>query len=215
MVNPHCGKSKHTRETCFKLNGYPDWWDEFKARKQRDGTLNGTSGRAALAHAEPHLSLISHAESSISPTIDGSAPFHSSGNSGYALFNSTQDTSNGWILDSGATDHMTNDPTDLISTTHPQRANIANANGVTYPVTGAGTVSLSKSLLLSNTLLVPSLSSKLLSVGQATEDLNCCALIYPKFCLLQNILTKEIIGRGTKKGDSIIWMISVKAKLIK
>ena len=35
---------------------------------------------------------------------------------------------------------------------------------------------------------------------QATEELNCCALIYPKFFLFQDILTKEIIGRGTKRG---------------
>jgi hypothetical protein len=39
-----------------------------------------------------------------------------------------------------------------------------------------------------------------MSVGQATEELDCCALIYPHFCFLQDILTKEIIGRGTKKG---------------
>lgn len=144
----HCGKSKHTRETCFKLNGYPDWWDELKARKQRDGTVSGTSGRAALAHAEPHLSLLSHAESLISPPVYGSALFRSSCNFGYALFNSTQGTSNGWILDLGATDHMTNYPTDLSSTTHPQRTKIANANGVTCPVTGARTVSLGIPLII-------------------------------------------------------------------
>lgn len=143
----------------------------IQGQEKHDATADGTSGRAALAHAEPHLSLISH-------PVDGSAPPHDSGKCGYALFTSTQGTSSGWILDSRATDHITNDPTDLLITTHPRRAQIANANGVTYPVTGAGTVYLSDSLSLSNTLLVPSLSSKLLSVGQATEDLNCCALSY-------------------------------------
>jgi hypothetical protein len=39
-----------------------------------------------------------------------------------------------------------------------------------------------------------------LSVGQVTEELNCVVLIYSHFCLLQDILTKEIIGRGTKRG---------------
>ncbi|CAL2267119.1 unnamed protein product [Prunus armeniaca] len=24
----HCGNPKHTRDTYFKLNGYPDWWEE-------------------------------------------------------------------------------------------------------------------------------------------------------------------------------------------
>ena len=47
---------------------------------------------------------------------------------------------------------------------------------------------------------MPSLSHKLLPVSQITKELNCAVLIYPTFCLIQNILTKEIIGRGTKRG---------------
>ncbi|CAL2278311.1 unnamed protein product [Prunus armeniaca] len=78
----------------------------------------------------------------------------------------------GWIIDSGGTDHMTFDPHDFLNTTQPRQTCIANVNGVTYPVTGAGTVELSFSLSLSNTLLVPSLSNKLLSVSQLTEQLN-------------------------------------------
>ena len=58
---------------------------------------------------------------------------------------------------------------------------------------------LSPTLPLSNTLLVPSLSLKLLTVSQVTKDLNCAVLIYPTFCLIQEILTKEIIGSGTKR----------------
>ncbi|KAL6336046.1 hypothetical protein AAG906_003673 [Vitis piasezkii] len=30
----HCGITKHTRETCFKLHGYPDWWHELQAQKK-------------------------------------------------------------------------------------------------------------------------------------------------------------------------------------
>ena len=55
-------------------------------------------------------------------------------------------------------------------------------------------------LSLSHTLLVPSLSNKLMSVSQVTEELNCVVLIYSTFYLLQDVLNKEIIGRGTKKG---------------
>ena len=61
-------------------------------------------------------------------------------------------------------------------------------------------MAVSPSLSLSNTLLVPSLSNKLMFVGQVTEELNCVTLMYHTFCLLQDILTKEIIGRGSKKG---------------
>ena len=26
----HCGEGRHTKEECFKLHGYPPWWDELK-----------------------------------------------------------------------------------------------------------------------------------------------------------------------------------------
>ena len=182
----HCGGNKHTSETCFKLHGYPDWWTDFQARKCRD-TTESNPGKAAVATAEPHLSLILK---SSSHTTEGNV----------LICSNHDDDSNAWILDSGATDHMTFDAADFSKRSTPRRSSIANANGGLSAVTGAGTVMLSPSLLLSNTLLVPSLSHKLLSVSQVTKDLNCVVLIYPSFCFLQDILTKEIIGCGTKRG---------------
>jgi len=32
----HCGNQKHTRENCFKLHGYPDWWNDLQAKKCHD-----------------------------------------------------------------------------------------------------------------------------------------------------------------------------------
>ena len=52
----------------------------------------------------------------------------------------------GWILDSGATDHMTYDKTLFQSMTRPYRKCVATANGSTAAVVGAGTVSLTPSL---------------------------------------------------------------------
>ena len=105
---------------------------------------------------------------------------------------------------------MTFDPSDFSNTTPPRRTCIANANGATYPVTGDGTVPLSPSLSLAHTLLVPSLSNKLMFVSQVTKELNSVVLIYSTFCLLQDILSKEIIGRGTKRvggGGGILYYL--------
>jgi hypothetical protein len=107
---------------------------------------------------------------------------------------------------------MTFDFNDFSYTTLPKRSHVATANGVPCLVTGAGTVTLSPSLSLSYTLLVPSLSHKLMSVSQVTADLNCVVLLYSIFCLLQDILTKKIIGRGTKSEDYTMSMTSVQAE---
>jgi hypothetical protein len=143
-------------------------------------------------------------------TAQGDSSILEPGNCGTALCSSSRDDDkSSWILDSGATDHMTFDENDFSKTSQPQRTCIANANGVISLVTGAGTVDLSPTLSLEHTLLVPSLSHKLLSVSQVTEALNCVVLIYSTFCFLQDIITKEIIGRGTKRGGSIMLTILV------
>lgn len=192
----HCGNPKHTRETCFKLHGYPEWWNDFQTRKKCEGTSgNADTGRAAVASAEPQFSLTTQPE-----TTNSSTALSDQGNCGQALITCHDHDESRWIIDSGATDHMTFDSHEFSHISPPRRTCIANANGVQYPVTGAGTVALSSSLSLNHTLLVPSLSNKLLSVSQVTTDLNCVVIMYPNFCLLQDILTKEIIGRGTKKG---------------
>ncbi|XP_047957786.1 uncharacterized protein LOC125208009 [Salvia hispanica] len=38
----HCGKNKHTRDTCFLRVGYPEWWNERqKARAQAKFSVVG------------------------------------------------------------------------------------------------------------------------------------------------------------------------------
>jgi hypothetical protein len=144
---------------------------------------------------KPHLSLVPHTKS---PDVDSVLDI---GKIGSGLATSSNDGNcNAWLLDSTTKNHMTFDDTDFTTRSTPRRTCVENANGVVSSVIGAGTVSLSPSLQLSHTLLIPSLSHKLLSVGQVTKELNCVVLMYSHFCLLQDILTKEIIGRGTKRG---------------
>ncbi|RVX00624.1 hypothetical protein CK203_030400 [Vitis vinifera] len=153
-------------ESCFKLHGYPDWWNDLRAKKGRDvGNKDEGSATAVVATAEPQLSF----------TPQMTMP--NSGNCGCACYTLTNDGYRGaWLLDSDATDHMTFTTTNFTTTSLPRCTNIPNANDITSPITGAGTVTLSPTLQLHNTLFVPSLSHKLLS----------------------DILTKEIIGHGTK-----------------
>jgi GAG-pre-integrase domain len=104
------------------------------------------------------------------------------------------------LIDSGATDNMTFSEKDLSEITEPRIDKIFNANGIGYLVEGAGNVQVTQSLVLDNTLSVPFLTTQLVSVRQITEDLNCVVLMFPDFCIFQDILTKEIIGRGSKRG---------------
>ena len=94
---------------------------------------------------------------------------------------------------------MTNDSSDFVVSAPPSKSNILNATGGSFPVISGGTVSITPTLSVSNSLYVPSLSCKLLSVSQITKQLNCRVLMYPHFCVLQDIHTGTVLGRGTEK----------------
>ena len=65
----HYSSLKHTCETCFKLHGYPEWWNDFQAKKKRESTsINEGTKRKVFANAKLYLSLIAKPESIIFST---------------------------------------------------------------------------------------------------------------------------------------------------
>jgi hypothetical protein len=78
-----------------------------------------------------------------------------------------------WIIDTGASDHMTKDSNQLQSFFSSSKSVISTANGSTSLISGEGSVILSNTLTLDIVLVVPSLEYNLLFVGQITSTLNC------------------------------------------
>ena len=168
-----CGNVRHNRDTCFKLHGYPKQWHELQAKKKKDTTtLEEGTGKAVVVTVESQLSLCPMTSSSTSMKP---------GNWRQVFCSSNSQDASAWIIDSGATNHMTFDPMNFSQSTPPHRTCIANANRVAQPIVGVGTVALSPSVSLSHTFLVPTLSNKLMSMSQITEELNYVVLMYSTF----------------------------------
>lgn len=119
-------------------------------------------------------------------------------NLGKALITS-EGKDSGWIIDSGSTDHMSYNKSLFEYMISLIKKIGVTANGDMVPVTGTGSIALSPTLSLHGTLLIPSLSKNPCSVGQTTEQLDCTVLMFPTFCLFQDILTRVIIRRDTKR----------------
>jgi hypothetical protein len=79
--------------------------------------------------------------------------------------------SHAWIVDSGASDHMTGDST-LFSSYSPCAGNhkIKIADGSFSAIAGKGSVVLSPSLTLKDVLHVPNLSCSLMSVSKLAQE---------------------------------------------
>ncbi|PRQ29721.1 putative RNA-directed DNA polymerase [Rosa chinensis] len=105
-----------------------------------------------------------------------------------------------WIIDSGASDHMTYDKSYFTDLSSPLVSYVTNANGEAFPVLGSGSVCITPTLELHNVLYVPDLSHHLISVPQLNAESKCSVTFYPMYVIFQDLLTREIVGRGYLRG---------------
>ncbi|XP_042012321.1 uncharacterized protein LOC121760762 [Salvia splendens] len=304
LICSHCGKKKHSRETCFEIHGYPEWWQERKTKPPPAPSKGNGRAAAAIGGGEPVAAIGSNVGAAnhrggyleTGGATTGVATFARGGDGAipssenketagtlgfedeklpsnpsffklskkdppypdklhnrprklqtnpkeprncriatplqkfpkkppivaensetapilcknqfqildnlpesYALNVSSEKKNDKWIFDCGATDTITYDISDISNMHRAPKSHIQTASGEFTPVEGAGTVTVSSALTLSNCLYVPSMSHKLLSISHVTKELNCTLLMQPTFCLLQDIRTGEIIGRGTER----------------
>ncbi|KAB2630265.1 hypothetical protein D8674_007784 [Pyrus ussuriensis x Pyrus communis] len=165
MISRPAGPHRASNFSNQSLNSQP-----FN-RENKDDLKSGSSGgRASLAAATPTVQKAVPSPSDSGQNLLTRAQGASSsdtGTMGHVLLASEKQHHTGWILDSGATDHMTYDKNMFQYMTTSHRKNISTANGTLAPVCGAGTVHLTPSLPLHHCLLVPSLSHHLLSIPQS------------------------------------------------
>ena len=117
-----------------------------------------------------------------------------SGNTNTCIVTSS---SSEWVIDSIATDHMTSNSS-LFCTFQSQLSpsTVTLANGSQSCVLGSGTIFPTPSIPLSFVLSLPSFSFNLVSVSKQTRALKCCVSFFLDYCLFQDLMTKQIIGRG-------------------
>ena len=105
-----------------------------------------------------------------------------------------------WIIDSGATDHMTSCPK-LFSSYSLCACNknfkIADSS---FPViVGIGTVKLTPLLILHDVLHVSNLSCNLSFISIITSDHQCQANFYSSYCEFQELTSGRMIGSAREK----------------
>ncbi|XP_061963258.1 uncharacterized protein LOC133687924 [Populus nigra] len=117
-----CGLDNHTIKGCYEIIGYPKGW-VHKGRK-RD------SNRASFASAQS-------SQETTSETLLGTTDSKALATSGNSCASSLT-CNRSWIIDTGATDHMTSSFIGLHSATPSSQTHIVSANGTTSRVIGEG-----------------------------------------------------------------------------
>lgn len=199
----HCKKQGHTKETCFKIHGFPEWFGK------KYGVGTGNSKLAAnvtigseyfqedpleyTAAGPSHVdSSHSNAGTNIDPVMmhnimqevmkvmkgkqhagessskSGGLSFaHCAGTSSTVTINST------WIVDSGATDHMSFDQSIFSFIRKLNKpVEVGLPDGSISLVFETGNVIISAKIVLKDVLLVPNFKHNLLSIGKLSSDAN-------------------------------------------
>ncbi|RVW76715.1 hypothetical protein CK203_047594 [Vitis vinifera] len=172
----YCNKLGHTRDRCYQLHGRPP--------------------RTAHMAQSSDSPLPQPPSSSASQTSQASiASIAQPGNASACL---THTSSLGpWILDSGASDHLSGNK-DLFSsiTTTSDLPTVTLANGSQTVAKGIGLALPLPSLPLTSVLYTPECPFNLISISKITRTINCSITFSDKFVTLQDRSTGKTIGIG-------------------
>ena len=109
--------------------------------------------------------------------------------------------SQSWILDSGASFHVTSDKSKLVACKPVTNAtSVHTADGTSCHVTHQGSLH-SPYFYIPDVSCVPQLSMNLLSVGQIA-DMNCFVGFDDSSCFIQDRQSGSVIGTGHRRRDS-------------
>ncbi|KAA0035089.1 Beta-galactosidase [Cucumis melo var. makuwa] len=168
LVCEHCKKQWHTKDQCWKLHSRPP------GGKKRSSNEKQNSRRAYISETTPASTSQSTdptASQTKTPTLGAIAQSGMPQSLGLI----SVDGKNPWILDSGATDHLT-------------------ADGSLAPIAGKGQIVPFDGFALQNVLHVPKLSYNLLSISKITHELHCKAIFLPESVYFQDMSSGRTIG---------------------
>ena len=188
----HCGRDGHTRDGCFKIIGYPEWWNVKNKREK-------VKPKEAYAKTEPdlitNLTKEQYEQFQKHFAAEGK-PAHSEPPRTANMAGKFRHIDK-WIVDSGCTEHITH-RSDALENRVKSRDEppVIIPNGESIPVEGRGSHTLQNGTKVQDVLHVPQFTFNLLSVSKLTKDLSCAITFFPNFFVMQGLHSRKLIGAG-------------------
>jgi hypothetical protein len=119
---------------------------------------------------------------------------------------------NRWIIDSGATDHIASSPKKFLhGAKNCSLPPVLLPSGERANIVAKGSLPLNSTFYLHDVLCVPTFKVDLLSVSRLTRGLQCSVTFFPYWCILQDLVTKKMIGLG-KERNGLYYLVALATK---
>ncbi|XP_014490460.1 uncharacterized protein LOC106753175 [Vigna radiata var. radiata] len=202
----HCNKMNHTVDACYSKHGYPPWYK--KTDSNQDIKEDWSSINACQSNSDPegiqsaHQANTSAAFNSFTleqmqkllkmlKKVD--EPTHKVNQMQRDNIDDKRGISS-WILDTGATDHVTHDKRNFVTFHKIKPISIRLPNNAIITVEHAGTVQFSKIFVIFNVLYIPDFCFNLISVQSLIKDLNCSMTFSSEISQIRENSTLKMIG---------------------
>nr|KAJ0188860.1 hypothetical protein LSAT_V11C900465450 [Lactuca sativa] len=187
-----CQREGRSKEGCFKIIGYPEWWPGNKEKPKVACVKLGPSPIPGQTDEQYNL-FTEHFKEGLDMTNNYKQPM--------ANMAGRNDIFDGWIVDSGATEHMTHRLDFLFNKIqNSKNSPVVIPSGDKVSVMGEGEHTFPGGVNIKGVLFVPNFNYNLLSVGKLADDLNCAVTFFPGFFVMQELGTKHMIGAGNRSG---------------
>ena len=168
----YCDKPRHTYETCWRLHKKPTNWKSKAGEKTGRSFPTANEAEASPFTKEQIVHLLMLLKSGSSSSDSPNASMAHIGNKSKAL-SCCINSSAPWIIDSRASDHMTNS-FKLFQSYTPCLGNrkVKITDGSFSTIAGKGLIQISEKINMKSVLHVPKLTCNLLSVSKLSKDSN-------------------------------------------
>lgn len=215
-----CGRTGHEAASCFKVVGYPEWWgDRPRTRGDTSGSQGFSAGRGRGTTPRANVTQIINANSAAidsTEITDGDRQgltgltddqwkiVKKMTNTGKATDQlSGKATNTLWILDTGATHHMTGRRDLMVDIRDIAPVSVLLPAGADVLATKQGTVPITAQLSLKNVYLIDGFHTNLISLGQLVTDNFLVGQVTDRLMILQDRTTRTLIGSGEREGEGL------------
>ncbi|GJY16990.1 putative RNA-directed DNA polymerase, partial [Tanacetum coccineum] len=204
LLCKNCGLKGHTIERCFEIIGYPPGFKrnpnlkvngtfdnnksnnaDLKGKSAETNDLKTTAGTLSFTHEQvvKLMNLLNDKSGSTAHANMAGVSYHF-----------------GWIIDSGANQHMTNIIKNMIHVIDVTDLNltVGHPNGTLAKITHIGNLRLNNNVILFDVLVIPEYCVSLLFVHKLIKDSKLSVCFNETKCLIQDLKRETVLRAGSE-----------------